>query len=123
MTAKSTLLLISAFLCLSSFYSALPQDKFTCNVYIPNAFSPNDDGVNDVFQPNVGCPITAFDLKIFSRSGQLIFSTQNSEDGWDGTSKGQLAAASAYVYLLKVTYDQEGDAKSELKTGDVALIR
>lgn len=121
--AKSTLLLISLLLCLSAFRQPLPQNEFACNVYVPNAFSPNEDGVNDVFQAQVGCTVTAFDLKIFNRWGQLVFASVSQETGWDGTSKGQLAASAVYVYVLKVAYDQEGTVKSEVKTGEVSLLR
>lgn len=121
--AKSTLLLLLAMFCLSAFDQPLPQNEFACNVYVPNAFSPNDDGVNDQFQAYVGCTVTQFDLRVFNRWGQLVFSTVNAEDGWDGTIKGEAAISAVYTYVLKVTYDQEGKEKSEIKTGDVTLIR
>jgi gliding motility-associated-like protein len=120
---KSTLLLWCALFCLSAFDQPLPQNEFACNVYVPNAFSPNEDGVNDLFQANIGCTVTEFDLRVFNRWGQLVFSSQNPDDGWDGNSKGEPAISAVYVYVLQVSYDQEGKLKSEVKTGDVALIR
>lgn len=120
---KSTLLLCCALFCLSSFYETPSQNEFACNVYVPNAFSPNDDGVNDVFQANIGCTVTEFDLRVFNRWGQQVFSSQNPDDGWDGTMKGEPALSAVYVYVLQVSYDQEGEVKREMKTGDVALIR
>jgi gliding motility-associated-like protein len=120
---KSTLLLLCTLFCLSAFRQPLPQNEFACNVYVPNAFSPNEDGVNDVLEAQVGCTVTEFDLKIFNRWGQLVFASVNEETGWDGTSKGQLAPSSTYVYVLKIAYDVEGAAKSEVITGEVSLLR
>ncbi|MFN7116091.1 MAG: gliding motility-associated C-terminal domain-containing protein [Saprospiraceae bacterium] len=121
--AKSTLLLLCALFCLSAFDQPLPQNEFACDIYVPNAFSPNDDGVNDLFQAHVGCTVTAFDFRVFNRWGQMVYSTVNQEDGWDGTLKGEPMLSAVYVYVLQISYEQEGEVKSEVKTGDVALIR
>jgi gliding motility-associated-like protein len=118
-----TLLALCAVLCCTAFQSPFSPPEFACKVYLPNAFSPNEDGVNDVFQAHVGCTVTEFDLRVFNRWGQLIFATQQPDEGWDGTTKGQPAIQAVYVYVLKVTYDQDGEARQEVQTGDVALIR
>ena len=51
--------------------------------YIPNAFTPNRDLINDVFMPYVD-GVSKYDFYIYSRQGQKIFHTQNTEEGWDG---------------------------------------
>ena len=53
-------------------------------IYVPNAFTPNADGLNDVFQPK-GFGVTKYELNIFDRWGQKVFSTKDFEKGWDGT--------------------------------------
>jgi gliding motility-associated-like protein len=88
--------------------------------YVPNAFSPNNDGVNDVFRPvPVGVANTEY-FRIFNRYGQVVYETNRFRQGWDGTFKGQPQPLGAYVWLLK-GIDRNG-RKIELK-GTVMLVR
>ena len=67
---------------------------------LPTAFSPNDDGVNDIFRMeyhNVG----EVDFRIFNRWGNLMFSTQDPEEGWDGRSSGKLQNPDSYAYVIR----------------------
>jgi gliding motility-associated-like protein len=69
---------------------------------IPNAFTPNGDGLNDKFRI-LGIPIeniTEYNFRIFNRWGQMVFDTNNIEDAWDGTSKGQMCPAGEYVWEI-----------------------
>lgn len=89
--------------------------------YVPNAFSPNDDGVNDFFTGK-GIYIHEFEMLIFDRWGNLIFKTTNIDKPWDGkANNGTIAAQNdVYVYSINVT-----DYKSQKHTfrGVVSLIR
>lgn len=95
------------------------------NVFIPNTFSPNGDGSNDVFYPRgTGLDRTKV-MRIFNRWGEIVFEkydfpVNNAASGWDGTWKGKKANADVYIYQLEV-YCQNG----ELLTyqGNIALIR
>lgn len=116
-------LLFAMFIVCVSFVKPVVENPTACKVYVPNAFSPNEDGVNDTFQPFVGCAVIEYDFKVFNRWGQLMFSSQNPDDSWDGDFKGRPADANVYLYTLTVTYDNEGTQEEEVKTGDVALIR
>jgi gliding motility-associated-like protein len=87
--------------------------------YVPNAFTPNGDGNNDLFMP-VATNINKYEMLIFNRGGQLIYQTSDSRKGWDGTVKGKLADDNVFVY--KITYlDKTGKAKT--LTGNLTLIR
>lgn len=88
-------------------------------IYVPDAFTPNGDGLNDVFQPK-GFGITKYDLGVFDRWGEQIFQTNSFERGWDGTIKGITAKSDSYVWRIKLT-NVSGEAK-EL-TGHVILNR
>jgi gliding motility-associated-like protein len=94
-------------------------------IYVPNAFTPNADGLNDVFQPK-GFGITKYQLQIFDRWGERIFETKNFEQGWDGRfkSKGldyeKTCEQGVYTWLINVT-NVFGKA-TELK-GHVTLIK
>ncbi len=74
--------------------------SFIYTMYLPDAFTPNRDGKNEVFGP-LGQGITAYDMKIYSRWGELIYQTQNSEP-WDGTFRGSPVPSGVYVVLLNL---------------------
>jgi gliding motility-associated-like protein len=92
------------------------------DLFLPNAFSPNGDGLNDKFSPIFSGKehYTLYSFRIFNRTGQEVYSTGNSISGWDGTFKGQPAASGSYAYYLQVFGD---DGREKVLTGYVALIR
>jgi len=72
-------------------------------LFIPNAFTPNGDGINDVFQIK-GTPITDFNLYIYDRWGGKIWSTHNYETQWDGTDEsGNPVPVGSYMYQITGT--------------------
>ena len=88
--------------------------------YIPSAFTPNDDGKNDVFKV-IGEDIKQFSLTIFDRWGHIIFSTKNLEEGWDGTSVNNYPLPSGvYPYRLEIKSKKNKDF---VENGSVTLIR
>jgi gliding motility-associated-like protein len=95
-----------------------------CNfIFVPGAFSPNNDGVNDVFRA-MGKDIAKFDMKIFNRWGELIFETQYPDIGWDGTYKNLPEQVGAYVWVIDAT-DSEGKKLliNGKNSGNVTLLR
>lgn len=95
------------------------EDNFA--FYVPNAFTPNTDGNNEIFLPKVH-DVTNYDFTIYTRTGELIFYTNNPEQGWDGTVKG--APAPQGVYLWKIHYAKIGTPNEMMvKTGSLTLIR
>ena len=88
-------------------------------LYLPNAFSPNGDGVNDVFGAK-GESVDEFALTVFDRWGQQIFKAHNLTDMWDGTYKGSICKVDIYNWVL--TYKVRGKA-AQTKTGIVSLMR
>ena len=89
------------------------------NIYIPNAFTPNKDGVNDVFIP-VGYGIDHIELFIFDRWGELIFKSDDEHRGWDGTLRNTPCKSDVYVYKATI-YVQ--DKREEQRVGKVTLVR
>lgn len=73
-------------------------------IFIPNAFTPDGDGLNDIFIP-VSSGVQNLEMQIFDRWGQLVFSSSNVVRGWDGSKAGSnyYAEAGIYHYLIKVT--------------------
>lgn len=94
-----------------------PEDA----VFIPNTFTPNDDGLNDIFRVStVGQCLETFEMIIFDRWGENIFSSDKLEKGWDGKIKGTFAKNDVYVYMVNYTMINK---KSYSKTGHVALMK
>jgi gliding motility-associated-like protein len=88
-------------------------------IFIPNSFSPNGDGNNDVFQI-FGEGIKFFELKIFNRWGEKIYESNNHLQGWDGTYKGKPQEPQVLVYLIDVVYL---DDYTDHKMGSLTIIK
>lgn len=94
-------------------------DDCECFLQIPNAFTPNGDGVNDRFMMNSECVVKG-SLQIYNRWGELVFSTTNVLDGWNGMKGSTQQPAGLYVY--KVRYEYEGRPGVYTKNGTIHLI-
>jgi gliding motility-associated-like protein len=86
---------------------------------LPSAFTPNGDGVNDVFQLR-GFGITKMTLRVYNRQGLMVFETRSQNIGWDGKYKGLAQPMDAYAWTLDVEYFSGEKLR---KKGDVTLIR
>lgn len=90
-------------------------------LFIPNAFTPNNDGLNDVFRVNAyGLNFSAFKLTIYNRFGEQVFSSDNVDIGWDGRFKGTEQSSSTYVWHC--TYQINGNVRKAEK-GTLILAR
>lgn len=89
------------------------------NIYIPNAFTPNKNDINDVFIP-VGYGITDIEIEIFDRWGALIFKSDDKTKGWDGTCKNTLCKQDVYVYRV---YFKTMSQHEEQRVGRVTLLK
>jgi len=104
-------------------------------VVLPNSFSPNEDGENDIFRilTNIdedetfvngftkeGGAIAEIDMRIYDRYGKMVFRTTNPHEGWDGTFKGKKVNPATYTYY--VSY-RRIDGRSDEMKGNVTLIR
>lgn len=89
-------------------------------VFIPNAFSPNGDGINDLFKVEAGFEPKSFEIAIYSRRGELVFTNRDVKLGWDGTYRGRNLPAEVYPYIVTYT-TPDGDRIS--RRGQITLIR
>ncbi|MEO6963924.1 MAG: gliding motility-associated C-terminal domain-containing protein [Puia sp.] len=101
--------------------TSVTYEDCTCEFYVPNAFTPNSDGRNDIFQPKYRCLLSDYELKIFNRYGQLIFVSRDSGVGWDGLFGSQQQPTGVYVWML--SYKDNLTGKDLRKDGTVVLIR
>ncbi len=101
----------------------VPQNE--CPFYIPNAFSPNGDGANDLFKiyPHPEFRGQFLSMKIFDRWGEFVYEKQNFdvyEDGWDGIFLGKPFDPAVFVYVVELIYE---NGKEGQLAGDVHLIK
>lgn len=89
------------------------------DVYVPKAFTPNSDGLNDVFRPVFNPALENIHFRIFNRYGQPVFESRGNNVGWRGTYQGQKQPTGVYVWNF--TYIKNGFSFSE--QGTVILIR
>ena len=92
-----------------------------CLIEVPNAFTPNNDGLNDWFSPHNALKADNYVFSVYNRWGQVVFQTKNWMDRWDGKLKGQLQPAGIYVWKLSYTHRDSGQVI--FKKGTVMLIR
>lgn len=86
---------------------------------IPNAFSPGDDGINDVWKVSYRS-LLDFECRIFDRQGHELFKFNNPDEGWDGKKNGKTVKPGVYFYVIKAT---GSDGKKYNKSGDINIVR
>ncbi len=94
-------------------------DKECTAIFVPSAFTPNGDGINDVFKAE-GVGIQSFEMIIFNREGQIVFESHSMEDGWDGSYRNEEVKPRAYFYQISYI-DAKGNKHN--KRGQVTLIK
>ena len=94
-------------------------------LYVPNAFSPNEDGRNDAFLPTAAsdAEFLEYDFRVFNRWGAELFSTDDFSAGWDGTVQGNRQSTGVYVWYVKGRMRVCGQEVDIYKEGDVVLMR
>ena len=90
-------------------------------VFIPNAFSPNGDGVNDLFRVTTSAGIELIQFAVYNRWGNRVWSTNDFRSGWDGTFQGKDEDMNTYFYIFK--YTCLTDKQQYTKKGDLLLMR
>lgn len=98
-------------------------DCKACVVEMPNAFSPNEDGFNDVFKCvyKSNCLITNYKLSIYNRWGQEIYTTKNKDEGWDGMYNDVVQPQEVYIYRME--YGIRGTSQTQQSRGPFTLLR
>ncbi len=107
-------------------YGCVLNDSFSVKyykgpfIYVPNAFTPNGDGKNDIFKPTyIGVSELKY-FRVFNRYGQVVFETTQQLQGWDGSLHGLPAPEGAYVWEVS---GKDYTGKWEVKSGSVVLLK
>ncbi len=94
-----------------------------CPFYMPNSFTPNQDGINDLFGPGHDCPFESYVMRIFNRWGQVVFETRDPREHWDGRYANAEAPSGLYLYLIDYTWNAYEKTYRKQKQGEVYLYR
>jgi gliding motility-associated-like protein len=101
------------------FRSNITLVQTTENIFMPNAFTPNDDGLNDIFIPILTFTPSKYELRIYSRTGVLLFQTSSHGAGWDGRHDDKPMPSGVYLWSLRLTTPS---GRSEQRTGTVTIL-
>ncbi|RYD80669.1 MAG: gliding motility-associated C-terminal domain-containing protein [Sphingobacteriales bacterium] len=88
--------------------------------YVPNSFTPNNDGKNDQFKPLISGPVSRYSFKVYNRLGENVFSTSDLQKGWAGQLKGKEQDSGVFIWVCSYQFSND---KPILKKGTVLLIR
>ena len=95
----------------------------SCEPFIPNVFSPNQDGVNDEWQIQLAPGVTDIELYVFDRWGRQLFQSQSIQDPWDGQYNRQMLPTGVYYWSLQYVCFQDAQQRRQTLTGWLSLMR
>jgi gliding motility-associated-like protein len=101
------------------FRSNITLIKATENIFMPNAFTPDDDGLNDIFSPVITFTPSKYEFRVYSRTGVLLFHSSSHGTGWDGRHNDKPMPSGVYLWSLKLTAPS---GLSEQRTGTVTIL-
>jgi gliding motility-associated-like protein len=92
-------------------------------VFVPNAFTPDSDGINDFFKPVIFCPLSDYELRVFNRWGEVVFYSSDPQRVWDGSHKNgdYYVENGVYQYVLQIKRIIE--VEDEVYTGHITIFR
>jgi gliding motility-associated-like protein len=90
-------------------------------ITVPNGFTPDGNGLNDVFRITANQPINQFSMRIFNRWGEEVFHSEDYTQGWDGYHRSKEQNSGVYLYIIN--YQDLGDGEYKVLNGNLTLIR
>jgi len=106
--------------CLASDSILISNKDCRNSIYFPTAFTPNNDGKNDLYKPTVSGVLEQFELVIYNRWGEVVFTTKNTASGWPGIFNGMQQKSDTYVRLCKYKFINQ---PARVDKGTIILIR
>lgn len=105
--------------------TTVEQIRCDCKLFVPNAFTPDLDGINELFVPVIDCALEEYHFSISNRWGETIFESTEPGEGWNGSAPGRThwALNDIYVWKLKYKADVAGKLIAVNKLGHVILLR
>lgn len=104
---------------------AQASNSFSSPIYIPNAFSPNGDGYNDLFRGYAasGVEVLNYELRIYDQWGKTIYYSRDISKGWDGVYETADIESNSFLWLVKARVGHCGKETDFVRKGDLALLR
>lgn len=100
----------------------LETEDCSCLIFVPNVFTPNNDGINDNFYPVINCELDDYQIYIFNRWGKLIFESSDQYEVWNGKYQGNDVPEGVYFYRINYLH-LNTNSSEDYKTGSVTLYR
>jgi gliding motility-associated-like protein len=97
-----------------------------CNVFIPNIFSPDGDGINDNIKPFWNCSdaiVSRYNFSIYNRWGNRLFQTQSLDEGWDGFFNDKAVSSDMYLWVLEYDIKIGNKVQTYVESGDINIIK
>jgi len=91
-----------------------------CKVYVPNAFTPNGDGLNDLFELETNCDLVKFRINIFDRWGRKVFESDNIDVSWDGSEVDQMGV---FSYIVEYEFELLTETQVTIERGTILLLQ
>lgn len=98
-------------------------ERCECPVWLPNAFRPDGDDLNDRFAPSIDCDVIEYRFTVYNRWGKELFTSEDPTQSWDGTLNGKPVQMGPYAWTLFTLSVHEGQEVSETRNGVVNIIR
>lgn len=109
---------------------SIELESCACELFVPTAFTPDNDGVNDAWKPEFGCPVTKYALVVMNRWGEVVFATEDPDAHWWGQITQEptdldpyFGGNGLYQWQLELNYFQRGEARATQHAGHVLLVR
>lgn len=95
---------------------------YVCDLFIPNAFTPNGDGINDIFRPSGNVEVRS--MEIYSRWGEKLYASYSLEEGfsWDGTYREKKVQGGHYFFIIRYLLPSDSGVRQEIASGEFYLI-
>ncbi len=106
--------------CKDSSAAIIKKEECESYIYFPTAFSPNGDGANDTYKPKYSADLKRYFVRVYNRWGELVYSSADVNEGWDGVYKGVPQPLSTYVWHSEFEFDN-GNKSS--RSGNMTLLR
>ena len=98
-------------------------NRCECAIWVPKAFNPDGNTLNDDFVPKLDCEPLEYMFRIYDRWGELVYETNKPLESWDGQFRGSEAPMGAYAWKLVFTVYHEGAVMKSEKSGTILLLR